>query len=99
MRTVVAIAMISVLVGCAASLGNVGVVTYYDRNGDGVVDLEFHNLGCCDRDWALVDSDFNGRYDKRVQWGYALVKTPADLPVPKNVPITSGQPPLSGWSE
>jgi len=73
------------------------VTTYYDRNQDGLVDLEFHDPGCCDRDWALVDTDFDGRYDKRAQWSYALVKDVIDLPVPRNVVVTTGRPPLSGW--
>jgi hypothetical protein len=107
MRKITAVVVLAALSGCAtqrpeaARLGAVSsepdVATYYDRNQDGVADLEFHDPGCCDRDWALVDTDFNGRYDKRVQWSYALVKAAVDLPVPRNVVLTAGQPPLSGW--
>jgi len=40
------------------------VVKYYDRNHDGVVDLEFHDIpGAMDAAWALVDTKFRGRYD------------------------------------
>ena len=110
MRSIIAIALITAaIVGCAshperaspvtAQTTDASIVTYYDRNNDGVADLEFHDSGCCDRDWALVDADFNGRYEKRVQWSYALVTTAVDIPVSRNVVLTPGQPPLSGWAD
>jgi len=72
-----------------------GAATYYDRNHDGAVDLELHQFGCCDRDWALVDTHFNGRYDLKIHWGYGLTKSKVDLAVPKSAHITSGDPPVS----
>ncbi|HEX7518089.1 MAG TPA: hypothetical protein VF345_12500 [Chthoniobacterales bacterium] len=44
---------------------------------------------------ALSDTKFRGRYDLRVHWGYVLEKKRVDLPVPKNVSITLGQPAVS----
>ena len=80
--------------------GAPSAITYYDRNSDGVADFELHELGYCDDcDWALVDADFNGRYEKRVRWSFALVKEAADLAVPVNVRLIVGQPPLSGWAD
>jgi len=72
-------------------------VTYYDRNGDGIIDYELHTLGGghTDADWALVDTRFRGRYDLRVHWGIALEKAHVDLPVPKGVKTTPGKPPKS----
>jgi hypothetical protein len=65
-----------------------GTVTYYDRNHDGIVDYEYHDLGCCDRNWGLLDSDFSGRYDLELLWGYSFQKGPTDVAVPKDVPIS-----------
>jgi hypothetical protein len=46
-------------------------------------------------DWALIDTKFHGRYDFRVRWGYVPEKTSVDLPVPKDVAIIPGEPPVS----
>jgi hypothetical protein len=78
---------------------DVEVVTYYDRNNDGETDLELHEPGCEDCDWALVDTDFNGRYEKHVYWGYSLAKKSVDLAVPSGVANTVGQPVRSGWTD
>jgi hypothetical protein len=90
------------LVGCAtqakldqqtsATVSDPAKISYYDRNHDGRVDYEFHDYGCCDRNWALVDTDFNGRYDLEVLWGDSYQKKPTDLPVAVDVTITPGQP-------
>jgi hypothetical protein len=74
-------------------------VAYYDRNNDGVVDFELHMPGCDDCDWALVDDDFNGRYETHVLRGYSMVKTVVDAPVPKAVPLRVGQSPPFRWVE
>jgi hypothetical protein len=72
------------------------VTTYYDRNHDGIVDFELHRLpGGADTDWALSDTHFSGHYNLRIRWGYVLEKTKVNVPIPKNVPITSGEPPVS----
>jgi len=40
------------------------VVTYYDRNHDGVVDFELHDdPGYAHARWGLIDTHFDGRYD------------------------------------
>ena len=72
-------------------------VRFYDRNGDGMVDYELHTLGSghADADWALIDTKFRGRYDLCIHWGYVLEKRSVDLPVPKDVKITPGNPPKS----
>jgi hypothetical protein len=72
------------------------VVTYYDRNHDGRVDFELHHLpGGADTDWALSDTKFRGRYDLRIDWGYAYTTKRIDAPIPTGVKITPGKPPGS----
>jgi hypothetical protein len=69
------------------------VVKYYDRNHDGMVDLEFHDIpGAADAAWSLVDTKFAGHYDLKIQWSVAITRERVDTPVPRNVPITPGQP-------
>ena len=71
------------------------VVRYYDRNGDGRVDFELHQLpNGADADWALIDTHFCGRFDLRVHWGVVVERQHVDLAVPKNVKITRGKPPV-----
>jgi hypothetical protein len=104
MRRFVAIVSAIVLLGCAAQVPRAShtheqasdqyVITYYDRNQDGRIDYELHDVGCCDRNWALVDADYNGRYDLELRWGFSLMRRPVDSPIPRNwVPITAGYPP------
>ena len=63
-------------------------ILYYDRNGDGKVDLEEHRYpGSFDRNWELRDDDYNGRYEQRVVFGYAMLKSAVDIPVPAGVKI------------
>jgi len=70
------------------------VVTYYDRNHDGIVDYELHELpGGNDTDWALSDTKFRGRYDLKIKSGLVGTEDAVDLEVPKNVKITPGNPP------
>ena len=72
------------------------VITYYDRNHDGVVDFELHHLpGGADADWALSDTKFRGRYNLRIAWSFTLVREKVDMPVPKDVEITRGKPAVS----
>jgi len=77
--------------GCAAhkeTVQGTGQVFYYDRNGDGMVDLERHHFpGLADADWELRDDNYDGRYEKKIVYGYAVVESSVDLPVPKNVHI------------
>ena len=77
--------------GCAThrgSEGGTGQVLYYDRNGDGKVDLERHHFpGLADADWELRDDNYDRRYEKKILYSYAVKETPVDLPVPTDVHI------------
>jgi hypothetical protein len=69
-------------------------ITYYDRNGDGKVDLEKHHYPRgADMDWELRDDDYNGRYEVKVLYGFAVTKAPIDQPVPTNVTIEKEKKP------
>jgi len=102
MRKFFFLSLVTGLIGCASQergvrpsfddLGDPAVVTYYDRNHDGIVDYEFHNFGCCDRNWGLIDTDFNGRYDLKLRWGYSFERMPVDAPVPSDVHVSSDAP-------
>jgi hypothetical protein len=71
------------------------VTTYYDRNHDGVVDFELHDIpGAADAAWAFSDTKFRGRYDVRLKFGFAFERERVDLPVPRHVMITHGKPPV-----
>jgi hypothetical protein len=71
------------------------VVTYYDRNHDGIVDFELHRLpATADSTWALSDTKFKRRYDVRLKFGYAFERESVSIAVPKHVKITPGKPPV-----
>ena|ERR1700686_1804421 len=96
---IAAVASAAFLIGCAAppSLPQQDheITTYYDRNHDGVVDFELHETpGMADAVWALSDTKFDGRYDVRLKFGYVFARERIDKPVPKNVSITKGKPPV-----
>jgi hypothetical protein len=98
MRLLAAFGVIALLASCASHdtpPTEQWTVTYYDRNGDGIVDYELHTLGSghADADWALIDTKFRGRYDLRVHWGFTLEKKKVNIPVPNNVKVTPGKPP------
>ena len=66
-------------------------VRYYDRNGDGKVDLEIHHLpGAQDADWQLQDDNFDGRFERKVRFGAGVREELVDLPTPTNVKISCG---------
>jgi hypothetical protein len=70
-------------------------VRYYDRNGDGAVDFEFHHAtNAYDADWGLCDTQFRGRYDLKKGYSPFGREERIDLPVPKHVKITPGEPEL-----
>ena len=70
-------------------------ITYYDRDHDGRVDFELHRPpGMADGAWAFSDTHFRGRYDVKITYSYVTLRERVDLPVPKNVKITPGQPPV-----
>ncbi|HEY0551503.1 MAG TPA: hypothetical protein VGF13_18005 [Verrucomicrobiae bacterium] len=62
-------------------------ISYHDRNGDGLVDLEKHQYRLTDADWQLQDDDYDGRFDKKIHFGVGATEQAVDLAVPKNVPI------------
>lgn len=71
------------------------VTIYYDRNQDGIVDVEYHRLpGGADTNWALVDTKFHGHFDLKIELGVARKETRVSFSVPRNVPIRPGKPPL-----
>lgn len=90
--------LVVLLASCAATPSateNLSVTTYYDRNEDGVVDYELHRIpGMTYWTWALMDSKFKGRYDARLRLAYPFGSDGVDLPVPRNVKITPGMPPI-----
>jgi hypothetical protein len=66
-------------------------IRYFDRNGDGRVDLEVHTFpGAADADWQLCDDNYDGRFEKRVVFGVGVSEQKVDLPVPANVRISHG---------
>ena len=81
---------------CASPTGSAGrayVTTYYDGNGDGVVDYELHDVPqMADDAWALRDRDFDGRYDVRYIFGVVGTRSKIDQPVPRSVRLTTGNP-------
>ena len=95
------VAVTAILAGCAIAQDTApprvpqpeDQVTYYDRNLDHVVDFELHQPRCSDCDWALVDMDFNGRYDKQVDWGIVVQRHAVNLPVPRDAPTSPMKPP------
>ena len=108
MRFIMAFALLFALVACTHNSCDsvrvleatdlVPAVTYYDRNLDGVADLELHQPPHCDDcDWALVDVDFDGRYERRVVWSFSIVKSEVDQAVPTNVGLALGFPWHRGW--
>jgi hypothetical protein len=106
MRYILTIALPLLLAACAHSdktagaseSSDVTVVTYYDRNLDGIADFELHEPPYCDDCiWALVDFDFDGRYERRVNWSFSIIKESVNLPVPGDVNLVPGNPKLRGW--
>lgn len=98
MRLAFFLLLVVLLASCAATPStteNLSVTTYYDRNEDGVVDYELHRIpGMTSWTWALIDTKFKGRYDVRMKLAYPFDREGADLPVPRNVKITPGLPPM-----
>lgn len=80
------------MTGCATDSRPPAVheeVSYHDRNGDGRVDIEKHHYrGWADADWEWRDDDHDGRYEQKVLFGYAVFKTPVDIPVATGVTIS-----------
>ena len=99
MRIAIVSLLAALLTSCAAPMSALErdryVVTYYDRNHDGIVDFELHRLpGTADSTWALSDTKFRGLYDVRLKFGYAFERESVSIPVPKNVKLAPGKPPV-----
>jgi hypothetical protein len=78
--------------GCATRSGDPledrAQISYYDRNGDGKVDLEKHrHPGVADADWELRDDDYDGGFEKKILYGFAVKESPVDIRVPTGVKI------------
>lgn len=89
------VAMTICWTGCAKdksgfenNLKSLEEISYYDRNGDGKVDEEKHHYrGIADMDWELLDDNYDGKYEKKVLYGFAVTESAVNLRVPKNVRI------------
>jgi hypothetical protein len=97
MRFTILTSLVAILASCSVALSKPedhSVITYYDRNNDGVVDYELHRVpGTTYWTWALVDSKCSGRYDRRIRLAYPFQSERVNLPVPRHVKLTPGMPP------
>lgn len=96
MRLMILASLLALLGSCAVprAVENRSITTYYDRDNDGVVDYELHEVpGTVYWRWALIDSKGTGRYDVRMKLAYPFESERVDLPIPRNVKITPGMPP------
>lgn len=97
MRLSIFTAAILVLAICSiahSSAEDRDVVTYYDRNGDGVVDYELHRVrNTVYLSYALIDSKYRGRYDQKMKLAYPYNSDRVDIPVPRHVKFIRGMPP------
>jgi hypothetical protein len=96
MRRSLVVAAAIIVAGCAHEtvINEPRIATYYDRNHDGRVDFEFHDLGGGDMDWALADRNYDGVYDIRLRYGYVLGIDRVHITVPQSVKITKGRLPV-----
>jgi len=93
----VLVATAGVMLSCAASTRYRQLVSYFDRNGDGKVDLEQHKYpGSFDMDWELRDDNYDGRFEKKVLFGYAITESQVDIHVPTGVEIEKKLPEQAG---
>ncbi len=82
------VAVTGVMLSCAASTKYRHLVSYFDRNGDGKVDLEKHKYpGGFDMDWELRDDNHDGRFERKVLFGYEVGESQVDIPVPTEVKL------------
>jgi hypothetical protein len=79
-------AVFTVAGGCATPKRH--AVDYKDTNRDGKIDQEYHSYLASDANWELRDENFDGRYDKKISYGYGKDVTLIDKPVPHKVPDT-----------
>jgi hypothetical protein len=77
--------LISVAALALSACSRQSVVTYYDRNHDGVVDFELHDdPGYAHARWDLIDTHFDGRYDTLEVFASGGKRFPIEVPVQHN---------------
>ena len=90
--------LVAFLASCPIALGSPEkhtVVTYYDRDRDGIADYELHHVRKTTYlSFVLIDSKYSGRYDVRMSLAYPYNSERVNLPVPRHVKITPGMPPV-----
>ena len=86
------------LASCTIALGSPEkqtVVTYYDRDRDGIADYELHHVRKTTYlSFVLIDSKYSGRYDVRMSLAYPYNSERVNLPVPRHVKVIPGMPPV-----
>ena len=89
--------LVAFLASCTVAAGSPEkrtVVTYYDRDRDGVADYELHQVrNTTYLSFVLIDSKYTGRYDVRMSLAYPYDRERVNLPVPRHVRVTPGMPP------
>ena len=97
MRQKITSLVVAFLASCTIATGspeNHTVVTYYDRNRDGIADYELHQVRKTTYlSFALIDSKYTGRYDVRLKLAYPYNSERVNLPIPRHVKVIAGMPP------
>jgi hypothetical protein len=97
MRVKIIALLVTLLASCTIAPGSPedhSVVTYYDRNRDGIADYELHQVrNTTYLSFVLIDSKFTGRYDLRMSLAYPYNNERVNLPVPRRVKVIPGMPP------
>ena len=97
MRVKIIALLVTFLAICSVAPGSPEdhtVVTYYDRNRDGIADYELHQVRKTTYlSFALIDSKCTGRYDFRRSVAYPHNSERVNLPVPRHVKVIPGMPP------
>jgi hypothetical protein len=90
--------LVAFLASCIIALGSPekrSVVTYYDRDRDGIADYEVHQVRKTTYlSFVLIDSKYSGRYDLRMSLAYPYNSERVNLPVPRHVKVIPGMPPV-----
>jgi hypothetical protein len=99
MRLFLLTGAVLVLATCSIAHGSAeerDVVTYYDRDRNGVVDYELHRVrNTVYLSYALIDSKYKGRYDQKMSLAYPFNTDRVDIPVPRHVKFIRGVPPYT----
>ena len=88
------LAVMLAALGCAqrsaGSFSGKPEVSYFDRNGDGQVDVATYYYPPDFEDgYKLRDDDYDGRFETKVYYGWGTLAEPVDVPVPKKVKLES----------